>query len=303
MKKISAYLSIIIMIGVHSGHAATKNVFFAGGQSNATAAWGAALESNLQATYGADLVMVHVNHSGNAMSQWFTTVPQGNYTNDFFNSSGTGVLQTEIAAITNAGDEVDFKGFFWFQGESDTGSTNTMDAYPGRFLGMMAQLKSDLDMTNDIDFTMALIDMNSDPYYDDPANTGGRSRGDLEYFRDMQRTLCSGAHGTYADTRDYTRTDTWHLTTAERERFAAAQATAHIAAFNTDATIDIYSDDADGCVYDTYYFDAIDQLCGYTGGHPYNGIAFFQLPSNLLTSASLSLTVVTDQGDNNKRQH
>ena len=290
----------VLLLCVSTTRAAVKNVFFAGGQSNATAAWGAAIESNLQAEYGSDLVMVHVYHPGNAMSAWWTTGPQANYTNDFFNSSGTGVLQAGIAAITNAGDEVDFKGFFWFQGESDTGSTNTMDAYTAKFNGMMAQLKSDLGMTNDIDFTMALIDMNSDSYYDDPANTGGRSRGDLEYFRDMQRALCAGSHGTYADTREYTRTDTWHLTTAERARFAEAQAAAHIAAFTIPVTIDIFSDDADGCVYQTAtgggYFDAIDQICGIVDSNKYNGVSFFQLPSNFVNTASLSLTVVTDSG-------
>lgn len=62
--------------------AATRNVFFAGGQSNATAAWGAALASGLQSEFGADLVMVHVNHSGEAMDRWFTTSPRVNYSND-----------------------------------------------------------------------------------------------------------------------------------------------------------------------------------------------------------------------------
>jgi len=291
---------VCMMACLVSAQGAVKNVFFAGGQSNATAAWGAALESNLQAAYGPDMVMVHVNHSGNAMSAWFTTGPQGNYLNDFFNSSGTGVLQTAITAITNAGDVVDFKGFFWFQGESDTGATNTMDAYSGKFLGMMAQLKSDMAMTNDIDCTMALIDMNSDSFYDDPANTGGRSRGDLEYFRSMQMAMCADAHLTYADTREYTRTDTWHLTTAERARFAAAQAAKHIATFIAPDTFDIFSDDADGCVYKTATgggtFPAIDQICGDVNNNNYNGISIFQLPSNLVETASLSLTVVTDAG-------
>lgn len=276
--------------------AATRNVFFAGGQSNATAAWGAALASGLQAEFGADLVMVHVNHSGEAMDRWFTTSPRVNYSNDFFNASGTGALQAQIHALTNAGDQVVFKGFFWFQGESDTGSYASMDAYSSRFLGMMAQLKSDLAMANDVDFTLAVIDMNPAAFYDDPANTGGRTRADIDYFRAIQTTMSTGAHRAYVDTRGYTRTDAWHLTTDERVRLAAAMSTTHSLAFGTPHTVDIFSAAADGCVYASGFFDAIDQICGNVDSNAYNGISLFKLPSNLVDIASLSLTVVTDHG-------
>ena len=102
------------------------------------------------------------------MSQWYTTSAQANYEVDFFNAGGTGALESRIAAIEATGDEAVFRGFFWFQGESDTGSTNTMDEYAGRYNGILSELKTDLGISEDVDFTMALIDMNPDPLYDDP---------------------------------------------------------------------------------------------------------------------------------------
>jgi hypothetical protein len=284
--KYSAVQVFVFLASLLTVQAATRNVFFAGGQSNATAAWGAALASGLQAEFGSDLVMVQVNHSGEAMDRWFTTSPRVNYSNDFFNASGTGALQAQIQAITNAGDQVVFKGFFWFQGESDTGSYASMDAYSSRFLGMMAQLKSDLAMLNDVDFTLAVIDMNPAALYDDPANTGGRTRADIDYFRAIQTAMSTGAHRAYVDTRGYTRTDTWHLTAEERVRLAAAMSTTHSLAFGTPHTVDIFSAAADGCVYASGFFDAIDQICGNVDSNAYNGISLFKLPSNLVDTAS-----------------
>jgi len=302
MKKYTI-LVVSSMISVLTAQAAIRNVFFAGGQSNAKASWGAAIASGLQEGYGSNLVMVHVNHSGEAMDRWFTTLPRVNYSNDFFNASGTGALEAQIQAITNAGDEAVFQGFFWFQGETDTGSTASMDAYTNRFSAMMAQLKTDLALSNDVHFTMAIIDGNPDPFYDDPANAGGRTRADIDYLRARQISVSSSPNGSYVDTRGYVRGDLWHVKTSapdDLSRLGGNMSIAFTNAFGISLPpvepVDIFSDDADGCIYASGSFVANDQICGITASNPYNGIAFFQLPAYLVESANLSLTVVTDMG-------
>ena len=187
--------------------------------------------SRLQLRMGADVLVVHVNHSGNAMSQWFTDSPQSNYRADCFNASGTGVLQARFGAIAAGGDTPVFKGFFWFQGESDTIPAATRDAYAGRVGGMMTQLASDLGVTNDVPFTLAVIDANQDPFYDDPANTGGRTRADIEALRTVQSALASSPPGSGVDTRGYSRSDVWHLPTSELTRLGTTMADVYLAAF------------------------------------------------------------------------
>lgn len=275
------------------------NLYFAGGQSNAKASWASAIEAELN-TVVSNVELVHTNHSGNAMSQWYTTTAQANYDADFFNAGGTGVLQSRIAAIEAAGDQPIFRGFFWFQGESDTGSTNTMDQYTARYNGMLAELKSDLGISNDVDFTMALIDMNPDPFYDDPANTGGRTRGDIEYMRMTQSNICNSANGAFEDTRGYNRLDTWHLPEADLITLGTRMADTHLETFGVveaTNTVLIVSDAADGSIYGTTgKFPDSDLFAARIRGTTYNGIAFFEIPEGRVVDAELSFTCVTDEG-------
>ncbi len=305
MKKI-LFLLAAIGVAVSAAQAKTVNVFFSGGQSNAKAQWASAIASGLQAGYGSTLVMAHTNHSGNAMSQWFTTVPQANYNTDFWNASGTGFLQTQIHSITQAGDTAVLQGVFWFQGEGDTASNAagyaTMDAYTNRFLGMLSQLKTDLGLTNDIRFTLAIIDAKPGSTYDNDLAAIGRTRESVDYLRTNQIEMCSGPRGAYVDTRGYSRSDVWHLLTSspdELSRLGLDMSGAYTNKFGIspppEETVVIASHAADGCIYAGGVFD-IDQICGITGGNPYNGIAFFQLPTNRIEAANLSFTVVTDMG-------
>jgi len=287
-----------------SAEAATRNVFFAGGQSNAKAVWAAAIAGSLQAGYGSGLVMVHTNHSGEALSNWFTTQPRVNYSNDFFNAAGTGVLQSQIRALTNAGDQVVFRGIFWFQGESDTGTNAgayaTMDAYTNRVATMLEQLKLDLGLTNDVRLTYAVIDENPDPFYDDPANAGGRTRECVDYLRAYQIAQGSQAQFAYVDTRGYTRTDQWHLTTDELSRLGAAMSAAYTNTFGIEPppqeTVDVLGHAADGAIYATGTFVDQTLICGVAGTVMYNGVAFFRLPTNRIEDANLTLTVDANYG-------
>ena len=190
MKRVCTVLCAAFCLSAVNVFGDVVNLYFAGGQSNAKVEWASAIEVRLGEVID-NVEVVHIRHSGNAMSQWYTTSAQANYETDFFNTSATGVLETAIAQIEAAGDDPVFRGFFWFQGEGDTGDTNTMDLYAGRFNGMLSELKSDLGISEDIEFTMALIDMNSDPDYDYPTNTSGRTRGDIEHMRMVQSNICN----------------------------------------------------------------------------------------------------------------
>lgn len=270
------------------------NLYFAGGEINANSTWTDAIKAELT-TYAANVEVVHAVHAGSAISQWYTTSAQANYEADFFNGSGTGALESRIAQIEANGDEAAFKGLFWFQGESDTASTNTMDAYAGRFNGMLAELKSDLGLTNDIDFTIALIDLNSDSHYDDPANADGRSRGDIAYMRSVQSNLCAGAHGALEDSRGYARTNAWELAIdPDLIDFGTAMAHTHLETFScitTTNTLILGSHGADGGIINNT-IDAGQNLIGArTSGNNCNGICFFRIPDGKVLDAELTFTV------------
>lgn len=285
--------------------AATRNVFFAGGQSNAKSVWGSAIASGLQASYGSSLVMVWTNHPGEPLSNWYTTGTKINYSNDLFNAAGTGLLQSQIQAIKNAGDEPVLRGFFWFQGESDTGSNTTgyatMDAYTNRFLNMLTQLKTDLVMTNDIRFTLAVIDANTN-YLADLISIG-RDMACVDYLRARQMEMSVLPRGSYVDTRGYTRpTDIWHLSTDELTRLGGNMAVTFTNAFGASLPIglpvEIASDDADGAIFPTGTFPVNDLIVGATGSPlvQYNGVALFRLPTNRIDAANLILTVAQNNG-------
>lgn len=283
--------------------AATRNVFFAGGQSNAKSVWGSAIASGLQASYGSSLVMVWTNHPGEPLANWYTTSGKINYSNDLFNAAGTGLLQSQIQAIKNAGDEPVLKGFFWFQGESDTGSNTTgyatMDAYTNRFLSMLTQLKTDLTMTNDIRFTLAIIDANTN-YLADLISIG-RDMACVDYLRARQMEMSVLPRGSYVDTRGYTRpSDIWHLSTDELTRLGGNMAASFTNAFGASLPIglpvEIPSDDADGSIFPTGTFPAQDLIVGTAATTPYNGVALFRLPTNRIDAANLILTVAQNYG-------
>ncbi len=203
--------------------AATVSVFFAGGQSNATPRWASAIEQTL-ADSGSyeNVLVVHAYHPGNWMYEWFNESPQGNYFHDFFNASGTGVLESALNEIAVAGNTYVFSGLFWFQGEGDTGSYQHMDIYQQRFLGMLDRLQLDIygQVEGELPFMMTLIDGNPD--YEMPA---GRTWEQIEYMRQLQMTIASNAsYGSFVDSRGYERRDDWHLTGSEAERLGGATA-------------------------------------------------------------------------------
>ncbi len=300
-------LQVIILFALaFSAQAAVRNVFFADGQSNAKQVWGDAIANGLKAGYGSNLVMVWTNHSGEALSNWYTTEPKTNYSNDLYNAAGTGLLQAQMQALVDAGDEPVFQGFFWFQGESDTGSNTagyaTMDAYTNRFQSMLSLLKSDMGFTNDVRFGLAIIDANTN--YLAALIASGRDMACVDYLRARQIEMSSTPQGCYVDTRGYVRpSDVWHLSTDELTRLGGNMAAAFTNAFGISLppgeVIEIASHDADGAIYPTGIFNTLDLICGTAGNPnttPFNGIAFFQLPANRIETADLAFTVSASYG-------
>jgi hypothetical protein len=296
--KTSFFLTLVLCASAACG--ATRNVFFAGGQSNAKQVWADALTANLQSGYGDSLVMVWVNHSGEPIGNWFTDAPKANYSNDLFNAQGTGLLQSRLAALAAAGDTAVFQGFFWFQGEGDTGTPAAIDAWTNRFTAMTARLKADLALTNDVRFSLAVIDANPGPEWDDDLTGMGRTRAAIEAFRANQFSLTNSPAGTAVDTRGYARTDLWHLPAAELQRLAAAQAADFIQTFGASLPPPeerlVYSHTADGTINDSGGLLPDNGLMAgnAAGAAPLqlNGLCFFPLPSNRVETADLILPVV-----------
>ena len=190
----------------------TKKVFFASGQSNAKPVWASAIKKELVKQYGDRVIFVHRFHGGDWLHAWYKGgAPQKNYKSDICNMSGTAALQKTLADLTRKGDPWEFCGFFWFQGEGDSGSDKSMDAYAKRFNGMLSQMKKDLQIKNDFIRVLAVIDGNRVKKYDIPKNLAGRTRQAIDKMRGILIKLGTGEKSAHVDTKGYPRTDAWHL--------------------------------------------------------------------------------------------
>lgn len=143
-------------------HAELVTVYLAAGQSNAKATWANSIQSTLRDLRGDSSVVAHSQHNGDALGQWFTDEPRGNYFDDL------AVLNSSFAAVVAAGDTPVFGGLFWFQGESDTGAFATMNMYQQRFNDMLLEYENDLNLSAAVQFAIMVID--ADPGFNLPAN-------------------------------------------------------------------------------------------------------------------------------------
>ena len=212
------------------------DLYFSGGQSNAEAPFGSDVLAALQerTTLVGNPTVVITAHSGNSLDNWFTTTAQANYDADIYDGLGGGDLEAEIASIEAAGNTWTLRGFIWFQGEADMGDATDRDEYQTRFNAMIAQLKTDLGITYDVNVTLAVVDINQDSFYDDPANTAGVTRSEGDLLRTEQFALGEQSHVNAFDTRDYPRKDAWHITEAQTPVIAEDMIASHLAAFPVD---------------------------------------------------------------------
>ena len=183
-------------------------VYLASGQSNAKAVWAQSIEDNLnRLRTGPDIVVVHTTHPGAWLSSWwYNGSPQINYLLDIT------ILQNKITDLINQGKTPVFKGLFWFQGEGDTGAYSAMNDYKERFNSIIDKLANDTGF-NDFFISIVVIDINSDPFFDNPENSLGRTREDIEYMRSILFELAHELNGFAVDSRHYERVDLFHLPT------------------------------------------------------------------------------------------
>jgi hypothetical protein len=208
------------------------DVFYLGGQSNATHQWRSGIESELKSAYGErSFVIVHCYHPGQWLRKWITDVPQGLFLEDFYNDENTGALEQAWRQLTAEGKEPRLRGFFWLQGEGDTGNFDQQAVYAERF-NTMRSLVADHFGQSPPPFVVAVIDGNQDPKYDDPEEAAGRTREKIEGMRQVLFELGEQADGAAFDTRDFLRTDLWHLTKDAQREVGEAMARLWLATFN-----------------------------------------------------------------------
>ena len=213
-----------------SANAAVIDVFFAGGQSNATEAWLDGLNSTLSPHYDNTLV-VYQNHPGKWMRYWYSGnaddangVPKEGYDLDFYNSSGTGLLQSELNNILANGDTYRFNALFWYQGESEVTSAEDISRYGYRFRSMIDQMQSDMSL-DPFTYMLAVVDANRSLISDEKI-------AEFEAMRSVQFEIGNDPLGMSYDVAagGYNWVDEWHLDEASARQLGIEMATAYITA-------------------------------------------------------------------------
>jgi len=172
------YLSMFIftfLVSCSFNHPDTVNLYFCGGQSNANDIWYETIKENILKVDPTAMVIWN-NHPGKSISYWWDEYIGVNYEEDY------DVIKSSIAGLN-----YDFKGVFWYQGESDWPYPNE---YKKRFYGLFNELEKDL---NDGDY---YIFMNI-VYNDSTA---------FNEIRNVQIDIINNASGIFGyDTKDYPR--------------------------------------------------------------------------------------------------
>lgn len=202
----ASFVVVVAFTCVHAVDADTVPVFFAGGQSNAKPDWSNSIENELREGYDPRTVVVNQRHNGNWLSQWSANgIMQANYDSDL------AVILETLEQIRLEGDTPEFRGLFWFQGESDTGGRLAVENYEQRFTDMKRAYEN--NFSRELFATIMVIDM--DPAYERPTvNTQGR----IDDLRAIQMALGEDSLMTSVDSRGYSRYDAWHLTISEQQR-------------------------------------------------------------------------------------
>ena len=236
--------SALFFILVSPVNAAVIDVFFAGGQSNANQFWADGINSVLEANYE-NALLVHNNHNGNWLEEWYTDGPQRNYVEDFYREPGTGLpglLQSTLDGIIANGDTYRFRGFFWYQGVSEMVSDSAAAAYEDRFMSMLGQIQSDLGL-DPFRYMIAAVEAD---------RTGWRNdkNSQIEAIRSAQFSIGDNPLGMTYDiaTGGYTFVDHWHLSEASVEQAGIDMATAFVTAVPVPAAVWLFGSGLIGLV-------------------------------------------------------
>lgn len=191
MKKIITLLILVLLLSSCILSSPTVNIYFSGGQSNATKIWSDSIANEI---FKVDptAIIIHNNHSGQSIKRWSENgVRKSSY-----------LLDIEKIKTLIQLKQYDFKGFFWFQGEQDHMDRN--NDYVSDFNSMISFFQEDLQ-DYDFDIFMTIIYMN-----------GMIDNSDI---RNMQREIINNNDNVYGiDSIDYFRWDGLHLSEPEARR-------------------------------------------------------------------------------------
>ena len=207
-------LFVCLTAGIASGQE-HFDIFIVSGQSNARAKYAQGVfDAIVDSGRFAHPVLYHRHHGGTRLSHWVDG-HSGSYTleehflGDFWDPDGSTDLQTLVNRLSALGHTWDIAGFFWFQGEADSGSETQRRAYLGRFYHMLNALEINAGLDHDIPFVITVIDFNGN--VQDLAEIG-RTPEDIEAIRQKQFEIGAGVpYGAAFDSRGWPRLDVWHV--------------------------------------------------------------------------------------------
>lgn len=204
---------VVVFVGWVAPAAAEEiDLFIVTGQSNARVQYANGIDSGIRAIGRYDNPIVfNATRSGNWLFNWVADGAGGyvagpNFTEDLWAPDGSSALQQFIADLESDGDTVVVRGFFWWQGEGDTGGTIARTVYSEKLQWMIQELWS---AYGEFDILFTLIDYNPDEL--DELMNIGRTPEDVEAIRDQLRDAAEQLGGTVHDSRPYPRSDLWHV--------------------------------------------------------------------------------------------
>jgi autotransporter-associated beta strand protein len=275
-----------------------RDIFFMGGQSNAKFDVALGIQDVLtKSGQFNNPDVVWINHPGKQLMNWSDNqvaglpvqFPREFYDSDLFGLTGTynkdflpqGKLQK---ALSGYGGPHKFRGFFWWQGESDQ-MNGTSFAYAARFLGMMNQLAADTGQsigTGPEQWTYHIA------LPDDVARS-------FETIRRAQIAMIDAnpTQGTYFDTRPYPRLagDTNPHVSPDLDYFIGVEMARQLLAFRGLPPVDLTAPNQ--TLVKTAADSYTRKLSRYSGWMP----AAVPGPTNiLLFNGNLSTPVVYDIG-------
>lgn len=210
---VAVLVTTLLNIGQPAPEREHHEIFIVSGQSNARAMYAEGVMRGIKdSRLWNNPVLYHRNHPGQGMFRWVTGdegthAPAGLFLADFENQFNTSGLDRLIESIRDNGDTYEIAGFFWFQGESDSGFTGEVFPYSGRFRYMLDQIAIHNNRGRPIPFVITVVDFNPD-FMDQmtyPLSV-------FEYMRSVQFAIAEDdPNGLAFDSRGWPRLDLWHV--------------------------------------------------------------------------------------------
>lgn len=186
------YLTLLLLISCSEIIKPESNeidVYYVGGQSNASVSLAEGIREGLLTHYKSDTLfsVVQINHGGNAINKWYSDKPDKYFYEDVKYIFSNMPINSKL------------KGIFWWQGLSDTCCP---DSYAEKFNGFIGELEYIFE--SDLNIIIALTGVNPDIATEE-------SQAQVKAFNDMQIELAESSGHKYFDTNPFPRTDNYHL--------------------------------------------------------------------------------------------